>query len=237
MSLEGAIRDAAVALAAAHVERLASAFEPLEGPGSGANLAISRAARGQTVREHARRVCDAWTAPGLSGRSVALALRSAAAAAESVRRLSSVEVTWTGPHADVPVRMTGEVILDIVRSAERSLLFMSYSSSEITQLVEEIHAAHARGVEVTMVFETGADLPYASLKGAARFLEWRREGPGRMHAKAVVADAATALVSSANLSRAAMGSNMELGLVVRGGPVPAWLVEHVAQLVASGDLA
>jgi phosphatidylserine/phosphatidylglycerophosphate/cardiolipin synthase-like enzyme len=57
-----------------------------------------------------------------------------------------------------------------------------------------------------------------------------------MHAKAVVADATIALISSANLSRAAMGANMELGILVRGGSLPRWLVDHVSGLRSRGDL-
>ena len=42
-----------------------------------------------------------------------------------------------------------------------------------------------------------------------------------MHAKAAIADKRAALATSANLTGHALDLNMELGLIVRGGPVPA----------------
>jgi cardiolipin synthase A/B len=59
---------------------------------------------------------------------------------------------------------------------------------------------------------------------------------GVLHAKAVVVDGRVALVSSANLTAAALDHNMELGLLVRGGGIPRRLEEHVAELRAKGIL-
>jgi len=57
-----------------------------------------------------------------------------------------------------------------------------------------------------------------------------------MHAKCAVADRRTELVTSANLTGAAMTDNMELGLVVRGGDVPKRIANHFDALVGSGTL-
>lgn len=249
MTLEEAIRDAAVALTAGHVNRLADAFERFDWPSQGAELEITKSPV-RAVRDMARRTYSAWeAAPGVPGAAVALALRTSATGVDAVRRQSSVEVTWSGPPAGVPVRLTSQVILDIVRDAERELIFMSYSASEIDELVEEIDGACTRGVDVKMVFETkegsggsfiaDAAEAYAALKGKVTFFGWHRdqsEKSGRMHAKAVIGDGRIALVSSANLSRAAMGKNMELGLLIRGGPVPDWLRDHVQALISEGIL-
>lgn len=43
---------------------------------------------------------------------------------------------------------------------------------------------------------------------------------GVLHAKCALADRRMLLVSSANLTESAMTSNIELGLLVRGGPLP-----------------
>jgi phosphatidylserine/phosphatidylglycerophosphate/cardiolipin synthase-like enzyme len=250
MTLEDAIREIAVALPSGHVERLAAAAERFEGPGADADAALSRAAPIPAVRERARILGEAWKAcADVPGRLVALALRSASQAVEAARKAASLELTWTGPVTGMPVRMTGEAILDVVRDARESLLFMSYSGSEIEELVAEIQRACNRGVAVTMVFETRAGsggalstdaaAAYEALSGAVTFLEWppdQRDAPGRMHAKAVVGDATVAVVSSANLSRAAMATNMELGILVRGGPMPLWISDHVSSLRAKGVL-
>jgi hypothetical protein len=43
-------------------------------------------------------------------------------------------------------------------------------------------------------------------------------------------------VTSANLTGAAINSNIELGLVVRGGPVPEQLETQIRSLIASDIL-
>ena len=78
--------------------------------------------------------------------------------------------------------------------------------------------------------------PTETLKGKvpkASFYRWVVE-PGKsaaVHAKCVVADRDMALVTSANLTGAAMDNNMELGLLVKGGGVPARLSDHLSALV------
>lgn len=57
-----------------------------------------------------------------------------------------------------------------------------------------------------------------------------------MRAKAAVADSRTLFISSADPARAAPEGALELGVLFRGGGLPAWLVEHVDAPVASGIL-
>jgi len=61
-----------------------------------------------------------------------------------------------------------------------------------------------------------------------------KDGAGRygfLHAKFAVADEAALFVSSANLTEYAFNFNMELGLLVRGGDLPAQMVSHLRHLV------
>jgi phosphatidylserine/phosphatidylglycerophosphate/cardiolipin synthase-like enzyme len=60
---------------------------------------------------------------------------------------------------------------------------------------------------------------------------------GTMHAKCAVADGSLAFVTSANLTRAALERNIELGLLIRGGDVPKDLHRHLDNLVATQKLA
>lgn len=73
----------------------------------------------------------------------------------------------------------------------------------------------------------GAASAFDDLKQRASFFVWPREkrpvvesGRAALHAKAAIADDHTALVTSANLTGFAIKDNMELGLLIRGGPVP-----------------
>lgn len=59
---------------------------------------------------------------------------------------------------------------------------------------------------------------------------------GVMHVKCAVADCRQLLLSSANLTESALTLNMELGILITGGPQPAAVDAHFGQLVANGLL-
>ena len=52
-----------------------------------------------------------------------------------------------------------------------------------------------------------------------------------LHVKCAVADRQRLLVSSANLTEYALTKNMELGVLVEGGEVPARVQEHLEALL------
>jgi phosphatidylserine/phosphatidylglycerophosphate/cardiolipin synthase-like enzyme len=57
-----------------------------------------------------------------------------------------------------------------------------------------------------------------------------------LHAKCVVVDGQTALITSANPTLAAYTKNIELGVVVRGGLIPGQITSHFSSLIDSGVL-
>lgn len=59
---------------------------------------------------------------------------------------------------------------------------------------------------------------------------------GSLHAKCAVADRELLLISSANLTHYALSLNMELGLLVRGGPQPHEVDRHFRALIHQGAL-
>jgi phosphatidylserine/phosphatidylglycerophosphate/cardiolipin synthase-like enzyme len=66
-------------------------------------------------------------------------------------------------------------------------------------------------------------------------LRWpaNRRPPGAsLHAKIIVVDDVVALVGSANLTGRAMESNLECGILIRGGPQPAAIRAHIMDLRA-----
>ena len=70
--------------------------------------------------------------------------------------------------------------------------------------------------------------------GRPRFYVWpaaQRPPGGKLHVKAAIADEYAALVTSANLTGAALNENMELGLLVKGGSVPRRLSRHFMSLI------
>ena len=149
-----------------------------------------------------------------------------------------MEIVWTGPTTSaVALRRTRLVLFDLIRSATSRITLVSYAAFRQDDLVEELRLAAGRGVRVRLVLESAAASrgrldddaarAFAALEGSVEVLEWPAElrGDGRakgvLHAKAVVVDGRVALVSSANLTAAALDHNMELGLSRAGREHPA----------------
>jgi phosphatidylserine/phosphatidylglycerophosphate/cardiolipin synthase-like enzyme len=57
-----------------------------------------------------------------------------------------------------------------------------------------------------------------------------------LHAKCIVIDNRSALITSANPTPAAYDRNIEIGVVVRGGLIPQQIMSHFASLIEAGDL-
>lgn len=216
-----------------------------------ANGAVANSA----YRNHANAILTAWAdVPDLSGAAVALALNAAAASREAVRSAQSLEIVWTGPNShEAPVRRTFEVLLELIGMARRRLTVVSFAAYRVEEIQAALAEAAGRGAIVRLVLESSAEAQgrlsqdaaaaFASLGHAVSFYVWpasRRDfsggSGGLLHAKAVIADDRAALVTSANLTGRALSSNMELGLLVRGGPVPERLNRHFEQLISAGVL-
>jgi phosphatidylserine/phosphatidylglycerophosphate/cardiolipin synthase-like enzyme len=163
-----------------------------------------------------------------------------------------VESVWSGPHEHtVPVRSTEQALVDLAAEAELHLWLMTYSARPHRPVIDALCAARERGVRVRVVVETlqGAGGALAGVEPGAAFLgvpgvelwHWpvrvRPERSARMHAKIAVADRRALLVSSANLTQSGTVTNIEAGLLVRGGSAPHRAAEHLDALVAAGTLA
>ncbi|MGH2847367.1 MAG: hypothetical protein ACRDL0_15320 [Thermoleophilaceae bacterium] len=66
---------------------------------------------------------------------------------------------------------------------------------------------------------------------------WSRAAPGGGVYACALADEDTAFVTSANLTGLGLDENIELGLLVRGGPTPRRIARYVRGLMAEGVLA
>jgi cardiolipin synthase A/B len=78
--------------------------------------------------------------------------------------------------------------------------------------------------------------PFSGL-GAVR-LHWprgQRPAGASLHAKVIVVDDGIALVGSANLTNRAMETNLECGILIRGGPQPQAIRRHITELRARGN--
>jgi phosphatidylserine/phosphatidylglycerophosphate/cardiolipin synthase-like enzyme len=151
----------------------------------------------------------------------------------------------------VPVRLTSQVALQVIREAAHSLLIVSFAAHGVTEVVRALAAAADRGVRVDLVLESsvddggtltgrgGADA-FSDLRArpGVRFWEWpeaRRGTAGgsrpALHAKLIAADETVVLLGSANLTDRALEHNLEVGVVLREPPIVRAIVRHFHALM------
>jgi phosphatidylserine/phosphatidylglycerophosphate/cardiolipin synthase-like enzyme len=213
---------------------------------------------GYAVGARATALVAAWRrAPGIGGSALALALEAAAQvyARHADRR---TDVVVSGPVSDeVPLRLTGAVVLAAIRSARTSLLVVSFAAFGVADVVAELRRAADRGVRLDLVLETstaaggtlrggrgdhGAGGAFEALRGRATFWEWPARhrppvGAGRaaLHAKLIVADGETAMLGSANLTDRGLSENLEVRVVIRDPDVAGRIARHFAALMRAAQ--
>jgi cardiolipin synthase A/B len=228
-SLHDAIADIALRLPPAQVDSVAATVAVASGPDD----VHAPGAPNPAVRTCVDRIIECWRSePDTTGGGLALALRTAARTAERQRAVERLEVVWTGPTTHgVPVRLTKQVLLEVIGDARTHLLLLSFAAYRVQAVIDALAAAGTRGVTTDLVLETVEDSAgrlshdaAASLDAvhAVRVWHWpASERPGldagraALHAKAAVADSGLAFVTSANLTGHALEENIEPGLLER----------------------
>lgn len=183
-----------------------------------------------------------------------------AAALAVIEQLSAsptpaINIVWTGPSSSsFAPRRIDQFLYDLLAGAQRRILLVTFAAHRIPRLTEGLKAAHARGVQVTMLLETEDDsagqLSFDAVKAFGDFpineivvLQWPRASretnqagrPGKLHAKCAVVDD-TVLVGSANLTDDAFSRNMEMGLTTRDQRLADQVVAHFRELQSQGIL-
>lgn len=209
--------------------------------GDGVSVWGAQAARAKSVAEFRA----AAASSGLSPKEIAAALNAAAATADGILAENTVDLLWTGPKsASVPVRRMEQSLCELIDSAQRKLLIVSFVAYKADKVYAAIRAAIDRGVKVAFLTEAskehGGTLetdPADMLREKfpeADFYRWENSNtahPAVVHAKCAIADKRTAFVSSANLTGAAMGDNMELGLLISSRRIVGRMAAHFSALV------
>ena len=182
---------------------------------------------------------------GCSAQDFAGLVELAAHARSAERKAQHVEFIWTGPRTSrVTVQTTEQTFLDLIDRAEKRLVLLTYAAREVDSVIEALERADRRGVASIVIFETqmrgqpfNAEVVRRLKKmPGLRPYGWpEREGGASLHAKLVVADGERALVTSANLTQAALRRNVEAGVLVEGGSIPQRVEAHVLELIANGD--
>lgn len=165
----------------------------------------------------------------------------------------SSRFVWSGPaHILHEVRKTEQVLLDLIQTAQREILLVSFAAYKVPDLLHALRQALHRGVQVRFILENtrdsagqlshDADRAFTGLREAA-FYHWPLEkrprnkagNPAKMHVKCAVSEN-DVLVTSANLTRDAIENNIELGLLLHDRQEAANLLRQFEDLIAQGIL-
>ncbi len=198
-----------------------------------------------------KRWLEAGAAQELTAATLAMALHGAARTAQRAAERRQLDLVWSGPESRTPPsRLTEQAVAQLIDSAQQELLLVTYTLFRIDSLLPTLEAAVARQVRLTLVLEDlhkPGDMTLATLAQLAQrhpafrhYYTWPREphpdGVQNLHVKVLVADRERMLLGSANFTKAAMERNMELGVLIRGGPEPAEVVRHFTALIDQGTL-
>jgi cardiolipin synthase len=200
-----------------------------------AGIAVRAACR--RLRTHLPGDTDGGYAAGL--------LLGAAQARLKYRSDHDADIVWTGPASSIQTsRLTSAVVSELIDSAHRELLLVSYATVPPTSLTAALATAAARGVEVTLLLEQPADNP--KFHGAPAFatlpaVRWswpirNREPGAALHAKIIVVDRHVALIGSANLTGYGFEKNLECGILLRDPTQASAIARHLESLRESGIL-
>lgn len=150
---------------------------------------------------------------------VSVAVLRAIAGARSIRTAITPVWTMPGPHTSLG-RLTGEV-LRLIDAARISVTCSSYNFTPHSYMWEALRAASTRPQTTVTVYldatagtpqQVADHLPAATILQTTTLAGAKR--PLVSHAKMIVIDHAILLTTSANFSRNAENTNIELGLLV-----------------------
>jgi phosphatidylserine/phosphatidylglycerophosphate/cardiolipin synthase-like enzyme len=189
---------------------------------------------------------EAWRATTVSAEELASMLLAAGHVFTKTAGQQSTELVWTGPTTPfVSARRTEQALLQVINAAEQTLFITSFVAYDVSTIVRALNAASDRGVVISMLLELSQDHggsitfdaigKMRTLVPALKLYAWRDKADlfadGRVHAKVAVADARVCFITSANLTGHAMERNMELGILLQGGQIPATVALHLQSLV------
>jgi len=188
--------------------------------------------------------------------ALATALSVAAYCETESRQELSLELVWTGPNPqESPLRRTDQALLQLIRSAQKHLLIVSFAVYKVPEIADALVQALNRGVSLQIVAEDPNDsegkIAYgltttfgAKILSRAQVLVWPieqrpkdRDGRhGSLHAKCAVADREWIFISSANLTHYALMLNLEVGTLIHNRVLADEMLCQFDSLVQSGSL-
>jgi phosphatidylserine/phosphatidylglycerophosphate/cardiolipin synthase-like enzyme len=166
------------------------------------------------------------------------------------------ELLWTGPSpaSQIPARRIDQVLYDLIGSAKREILLVTFAAHKISRLTDGLVKALNRGVHVRLILEfeetSQGQLSMDALNAFPEVIRQRGQiyywpldkrernaygKPGKLHAKVAIIDDQVVL-SSANLTDDAFNRNLELGALLYSSDILQRLREHFDGLCVNGIL-
>ncbi len=205
------------------------------------------------LRHKVSQLLDIWHEenPELTPQSMAVALLAAVQATEQQRQTQSTSLVWTGPTShETTLRRTDQALLQIINAAQQQLLVVSFAVYKIANIREALVKAAKRGVNIKICVEapepSAGKMTYDTIKALGKRIAknatvyiWPKDKRphtddgkhGSLHVKCAVADEDILFISSANLTEYALTLNMELGVLIKGGPLPSDVATHFTHLI------
>ncbi|MGA2066633.1 MAG: phospholipase D-like domain-containing protein [Thermoguttaceae bacterium] len=195
----------------------------------------------------ARRLNDAITGSGLTWRDVGLVVETLVHVRSHAIAECEVEIVCTAPERfGVPLRTTYATALQMIRDAKSEIVVVGYVFTEgARNLIDELaRAGRERGVQITVVgnrMREQLSLFRSVWPGgsAPPHIFSREDDVGdpmaALHAKLLVCDRTSALVTSANFSYHGLHANVEIGVRVCAQAVEH-LMEFIEAMISSGDV-
>jgi phosphatidylserine/phosphatidylglycerophosphate/cardiolipin synthase-like enzyme len=192
-----------------------------------------------------------------SPKEMALMISAVAATIDHQNKKQSIELTWTGPKThEVNLRRTDQALIELINSSKERVIIVSFAVYKAKPIMAVLEKAANRGVEINIIVESPdaseGKIAYNTLaalgnvmKSKAKVFIWphakRELTPngkyGALHAKVAIGDRNALYISSANLTDYAMNLNMEMGILVLDGELPAQAQAHFDELIAAGTLS
>lgn len=240
------LTGAVAGLGRRHLVDLAGLLDPPRSapPSSGQlqrALSLSTASAARLARDLDQVIC----LPGVVVHDVQTVLMTLSATRnQGIAQTDSVEIACTAPSRfGVPLRTTYATALEMVKDARNEILIVGYVFTEGAKslLAEVARASRDRRIRVTVIGNRMEEhLPalrsaWPSDCSGPRVFSCQanpRNEMSALHAKLLVCDGATALITSANFSHHGLHENIEIGVKVVS-PSVARLVEFFNSLIVA----
>lgn len=208
---------------------------------------LSRAVSTPQAASAIKQISHSWQKTSITSNELAAMLLAALHTHEKITSAQSIELVLTGPTTPfVSTRRTEQTIIQVINTAEQSLLITSFVAYSVSNIIDALNAASDRGVKITMLLESSSSHggsisidvigKMRCLVPNAKLYAWTNKNDafidGKVHAKVVVADNKLSFITSANLTGHAMEKNIEAGVLISGKPVASQLDEHFRTLIS-----